>query len=66
MECAVQFSGTGTGTGRAGVKAWVVDAGVERTHTVPVILRAKKPITRAYLEISAPRPGKDADLSSEG
>ncbi|MBM9508567.1 trypco2 family protein [Actinacidiphila acididurans] len=70
MEFAVQLSRTGTG--RAGVKAWVIDAGAERTHTdarthtVSVTLRPKDPTTGAYLEIGAPRPGEDPDLSYEG
>ena len=57
-------------SGKGGIKAWVVEAGVEagrtagRTHTVSFTLRPKDAATGGLLEIGAPREGDTSGLSS--
>jgi hypothetical protein len=59
-----------TSAGRGGVKAWVVEAGGERsraatrTHTVSMSLRPVDAGTGGYLVIGAPPPG-DSSVAYE-
>jgi hypothetical protein len=68
MEFAVQL--TRTGEGHGGVKAWVVEAGADRsrtdgrTHTVSLTLHPKT-AAGSHLDIGAPAAGTTPDLSYE-
>jgi hypothetical protein len=54
------------GTARGGVKAWVVEAGGERSdtstrsHSVSLTLRPVDPVSGGYLVIGAPPDGSDS------
>lgn len=69
MEFTVQLSRT-SGS-RGGVKAWVVEAGGDRsrtdghTHTVSLTLHPKNARTGGHVDITAPREGEDASLAYE-